>query len=243
MKTILIFLLCTASLFAQESLDDLVKKLGNDDFDVRVETTKKLGAYPSEFAKKFIEIASMSDDPEIAHRLRQAARFVFESKIGSQNDEWLLMHGSFCLEGHEVSQIKPPEKKEGEEPPPEGSEGYYGYGYNTVSVGIYVNWVYEGGSSDGKITRWDIIEEVEGLTLNDILYHQKNIKVGQEYKFRFRRYKEAGEILKDDGYVNPEIKYEIMTVTLKAGYKNANPDEEQKLMDKLWAAWSKDLIK
>jgi hypothetical protein len=230
MKTILIFMLFVSSLLAEEPLNDLIKKLGNDDFDIRVEATNKLGEYPAEFSKKFIEISTTSDDPEIKARLEQAARLIFKKKIINQYDEWLLMHGSFCIDGHEVHQLKPQDKNKDEEL--QKPEQHYGYN-ETISIGIFVNWVYEGGSSDGKITRWDIIEEVEGLNINQVIYYQKSIKVGQEYKLKLRRYKEADEILKD-GYVNPEIKYETITLTLKAGYKNADPAEEQKLIDRLW---------
>jgi hypothetical protein len=161
MRVILLFVLC-ASCAASEV--ELIPKLADDDFDERERVTEALSTYPAEYAKKFIIQSYSEPEPEIAWRLRVAAKHIFERKILTQDDRWKRLHGWLGIETTNVY------------PTSYYSEGHAmgmgggGQGGGGELIGLRVTWIGIDTPADcDKLSQDDVITAVNGVKACDLV--------------------------------------------------------------------------
>lgn len=87
--------LCCATLcHAEESLDSIVLKLADDDFDIREKTTEQLSKCGPEYIPLLLKLADgWHNCPEIVWRLQRAAKGIFDRKVLTLDERYQLLHG------------------------------------------------------------------------------------------------------------------------------------------------------
>jgi len=242
MKLILILTLLCSSIFAAESMDEMIVKLAVEDFDIRERATAELGKYPEEFAHKFLEMARAEKiDPEVQYRLRSAAFLIFCNTVLLKNDEWRLMHGSLLVESRMVYRTE--QRQTGEESEQQQQQhNYYHHNYDNVA-GHIVDWIPDDKPIYKILNRYDIIESIDdgnGTVQSGQELSRLMIRADKEYKLTVRRYKDTEKILSENNnnFINPDLTdFETLTLKVKAGWKDekeVNPKDEYVLLDKLW---------
>lgn len=220
MKIILaaILSLFSCSLCLASELDKTIALLDSDDFDVREAATEELGAYPEEYATKFLEMARETKVPELAYRFALASRLVFQKTIMLRDPRWLKLYGTLEAEG-DIRWAYVPNQPENE---------YQGYNV----CGIWVNFVVSGGASEGKIETCDVIVGVNGKPdVNPLV-----IEAGKEYELTIHRFKDVEKARAEGPYCNgcefKEIKVKVVAAWKEE--KFVDQDSKQTVKDQTW---------
>lgn len=200
MKMLILALLVSFSASASE-LETLLARLEADDFDVRETATLELGQYPTEYAKKFLDMSRSAKDSEIAYRLLVASRLVFENTIMISDPRWLRLYGTLEADGdmHWVYVQQQPEAEV--------------YGYNVS--GILINFIVTDGVSDNKLYAWDFVVAINGKQE----FNPMPIEAGKEYEVTVHRYSDVEKIKTDGLNSNSNLEFKELKVKITAGWK------------------------
>jgi hypothetical protein len=129
-----------------------LKRLEDDDFDVRERATKALGALPAEYASLFLKM-SKEADPEVGTRLWLAARQVFCQKILAKDPDWLVLHGEIGAD------MNPIYTYTYDHPQKEGMGGEHRRNARLEIIQITSDGT---GASEGKLESMDRIVAING---------------------------------------------------------------------------------
>lgn len=191
-----------------EGLDPLIKKLGDEDFDVREKATAAIldrlcwvsADYIAHWSKDWEK-----EDPEIADRLKQIVGALFERDVLIKDDHWQRLHGRLEFE-HDSC-------------------------YNTPWV-VTSSW----GGCDQSIHRWDIVTAIDDKEPPRENWGQVDLttdegwglfKAGQEYDLKILRPSNIEQI-RSRGYISGNDSFDEIHVKAKAVY---NEEPSQYLVD------------
>lgn len=75
-------------------LNSAIHQLGDEDFEVRQAATTAIAkGWHRDSIETLLTLAEKADDPEVASRLRQACRLIYDREVTSMTDRWLELHG------------------------------------------------------------------------------------------------------------------------------------------------------
>lgn len=229
MKMLLAFAFVIASMLVNGAeLDDLVKLLTSEDFDVRQTATEKLGNFPPEYAKTYLQMSVKEKDPEVRYRLRLAAEMVYLNKHLDKNAEWRKLNGTMPFNGARwYSQT--------------GNTTLYGMVHEYVCKGFVVTYVDE--TADKILKPGDVITECDKVKPDDLPCGIAE----EEYELSIRRYTDqtvVDEVITkhappEEG-AHTEIKIKVKGVWKPEYERSAKQQFE--LYDRLWKAFIEDAI-
>ena len=234
MKLFMILGLILAGSCHAAEIDDLVKQLTNEDYDIRQTATDKLSKYPEEYIERFYKMSLATDDPELRSRLRIASQGVFYKTRMQKNEEWLFFHGYLGLEGKTIQQnviVETTEKQKNAN----GEEVEIKHQYRYDVIGYIIEFISEDNKNE-KIEQFDMIIEINGEKVENV-YGSIKVKADSEYKLKIRRFKDKKIFEQYSINVDGQEHEEDFTVTIKAKWKEdrqINLSEEFLLADKLW---------
>lgn len=213
---------------ALDNIDQIIDKLGDNDFDVREDALEKLGSLSAKYSRAFLRRGEkLKDDPEIRERLFIAAKKIFESKIGGTDERWLQLWGTLGISYRLL----------------------YTYEYDDnwqrprEPMGLIITWVDKEGASDGPLNRWDLITEIDGVAVaKDIL--SERVRAGAGYALTVKRYTHI-DTIGDTGYIDPtDNDFKVLQIKINAGWK-AQSEVDQSvayaLMESMWKEFLRDL--
>lgn len=206
MKALLLCLVLAGSAWGTET-DDIIARFDDEDFDVREAATAALSHYSLEWAKTFLARAAKEETPEIAYRLRLAAKQIYFNESISKSREWLTLHG--CLPfGGDPTNLYNIEDRDASQGGPNRVTTY-------VDCGYLVLWIDD--SAKDQIKSRDLVMTcTEGLSWGDI-----KVEAGKEYQLSLRRYKDPESVGKDASYIdNGNKDFDTKEVTVKAIWKD-----------------------
>lgn len=210
---------CSAS-----DLEPLIKKLADEDFDVRVRATQELGKYPISYAKIFMKLADGMKDPEVRGRLKQASKLVWHNMILSQDERYRRVYG--CI-GFWFTEVYVERKM------PEGAipEGPHDYGTHHVLVGLKIDSVAFDTPAVNKLEQFDLLIEVNGKPIADFVKEEHAklglFQTGVEYELTLKRLKDVEKIRQRDGQSYDMEKDEFIEFKIKI----KATDKEEKYLD------------
>lgn len=237
----LLLLAICCSAFAEDDTDNLIKQLGDNEFDLREKATAKLSQYPEEYIEKFLNLAKDSTDPEIAYRLHLAAESVFIQKVLPKTDDWRKLYGSLGLEIFYATVYN---KRYSAETP--GEPGHMYYEYDRAVLGV--SCVDPDSSCKGKINDFDVIVAIDELNLLDFYngcyaVTPNTVIADKEYTVTLRRYKDTSSIHDNRQIPGNEVESEALTVKVKAGWKDEQFVDQNKKEEIIKRHWRNYLIK
>lgn len=205
---------------------NILDKLGDEDFEVREAASAKLATYPAEWVKTFMLLAVQQDDPEVAYRLKLAAKQVYINTVITKSKEWRTLHGCFPFGGDHTNVFQVEER--GADQNPSRVTTYITSGYLVLWVDDSVKpWIH---------SRDFIMECSDGVYWSDI-----KVAAGDTYTLSLRRYKDPESVAKDCTYVDDANKdFETVEVKVTAVWKDPRLVpwmEEDKIISSQWAAF------
>jgi hypothetical protein len=204
----------------EDSTKTVIRLLGSEDFEVRCAATNKLSLFGEEYIEKFLRLSKEQDDPEIAERLRMAARRIFEAKVAVRDERWLKLYGDLGVEFNSLYNYS---STDGSEAPK-----------------TYVSFVAYDGDAENKVKHCDLVLEVNGEKLGEHGECQSPL-AGREYVVKLRRYKNTEHLANTMTIDQDDKDYEDLTVSIKVGWKEErfiSKDEKESLLLSLWAEFN-----
>lgn len=188
---ILILILIAPSCFA-ESINDLILKLNNDDFEIREQASEELSNYPKDYAFIFKRLAeSFQSEPEIAVRLLEASKAVFFKTILEEDIRWKQFAADSGMEMRDITSWMSRIDSEQKE-------------YTLIFAALHVYWVDDEGTAFNKVKEGDYIIKINNIDLAN-RYAQSfsifnNFEVGKEVELTLRTYKNSQEAEESETY-------------------------------------------
>lgn len=213
-------------------IDELVPKLGDQDFDAREKAQVELGKYPASYANIFMKLAQAYEksDAEVAWRLRKVARAIYDAKILPADSRYKRLVADVPFEGEVVQD----HWYQGEPNPDQaGPHNHQG------GTGVMVK-----DEKDCGLKKYDLIVKIDGKTVHSLI--QENdfgiFEAGKEHEFVVRRFKDTAAIDNNGGYLTPNDENEEVTVKVKVGELKELPDDKVEAHERLrscgWKEWS-----
>lgn len=216
---------------AASEMDDLVGKLASEDFDTREQATSKLAAYPEEYAKKFLDMSHKAEDPEVAYRLRVAAKAVYTNRVVVKSNEFRYIHGEIGIIGQYMNIYDVDTYMR---------DGEVAQRFVCSGAGYFVNIINDGAKE--KIHDRDVIMSMKGIDGTWVSIYDMQVMADAEYDFTLRRYKDPESVGNNSqGYIdNTNKDFEEITVRVKAGWKEdkfVDHVKEFTLIERSWNAF------
>lgn len=211
--------------------DSIIAQFDNDDFDIREAASEALGRYPLDWAKRFMAMSAKEDNPEIAYRLRLAARQIFFNQVTAKSREWRTLHGCLPFGGDHTNIFKVEDH--------DGANGTPNRVCTFVDSGYLVLWVDD--SVKDKIHSRDLVMScTEGVYWGDI-----KVEAEKEYTLSLRRYKEPESVARDTTYVDVgNTDYTVVEVKVTAVWKDPRTVtwmDEESIIQAKWKQYCLEL--
>lgn len=242
MRTTILLLLFSLFLFSNawsgESLESVIQRLEDADFEIREEASRKLVSdFPAENVKVYLDLAiEMSGKPETATRLKLAAHALFLKKAILQDERYQRLCGDL---GFSYSRFYAgySEQRWGDGP---DERDYYPEG---SCIGIKVDFTFADTNADKILRRHDVITKINGKKVDEFLDAPLTeyglVIPGEKYELEVRRCKDIDKV-QERGQLLPSDDFEMIKVTLigeKMDIYYINAEKIQRLKTEAWEAY------
>jgi hypothetical protein len=219
MRYVLMFLLCLSAFGGEtKEIEDTIKQLNDDDFDVRMSATRKLGKLDPSYIEKLVRRSIDSDDFELKYRLMGAARAIYTNSILPTEDEWLYFNGELYLTGGGRN-----------------ADYHKDEDGNYKSTRVFlVQAIGVDSPLKDKLEQYDVIVSINGVDPDSVKFLQ--VKAGQDVKVVARRYKDTAS-MQDQWTIPDNMEYTTMTFEVKAAWiedRLVDKDKADQLVESLW---------
>lgn len=226
---------------AEKAMDDvevvngLVKRMADEDFDVREAATEEASLMPLKWAKVLAKLATGygPTDPEVAQRLKVAVIRLFVKRVLPTDDRWIRLHSrldadmsvaygdSWVLRMLGIAEDILEDNGKGEDDPDYRKWRHYAAACRNKILVVTGSW----GTLNETLNTWDVVTKIDGKSITDAYDDPSGramagwgmYKAGQEYALTVRRPKnpdaisQRGCISGDDEFF-PEVIIKVKAV-------------------------------